>query len=753
MGVLRVSTASRPVADITRRSSRAELILGQLEQLPTLPAVATRLLQVITSDRSAAADVAAVIETDQALTAKVLALVRRAAVGAPEARTVERAIILLGFEAVRNAVLAVQIYETFHSAEPQTDSGLERVEFWKHSLAVGCAAKLIAERLGLGKRRDEAFVCGLLHDLGKIALDACLPKSYARVLRQTRATGRCLCDVERELLGLDHTVAGKRLATRWKLPQPIIESIWLHHHPPAALPEAMTSMELTGVVHLADLIVRHQRIGFSGYSHLDPLETVAQALGLEPTDVQRVIEALPEQVERNCQLVGIDRLPGNKLYAQAVSEANAELGRVNAALAEANRRLAVRARCFDALGRFTGSLTLDDTTATVCVAAARCVREVLQLDAAVGFYWDSDGSLYHLGTCAPDGERVEVLAGAADGPTGGHSVVIGAAIGPAPPIAQPVIRHLQPVLGAGTMRMWPIVHAGLVIGGVLFHGDAESPAAYPSAVEEFEVLSVAFGLAVANAVDRARSDRLSEDLAHANRRLHQARDEILRTKSIAMIAQMAAGAAHELNNPLAVISGRAQMLGKSTSDSDVQRTAEIIQQHAQRASDIVSELVQFAKPAPPQVVALPLVDWLENLRAEWERESSLKAGQIRVTLSDPGVRVLADPGQLRQIFDSLLANAVEAMSPENARLLINSDSTTSDDKIVVTVEDNGAGMTAEVLEHAADPFFSHRAAGRGRGMGLSQATRLATNNGGRLWLESTLDVGTTAFVELPAAGR
>ena len=753
-----MSTASAPIPETTTPSPRLELILGQLEQLPTLPAVAARLLQVTTSDTSSAADVAAIIETDQALTANVLALVRSAAVGVREARTVERAIVLLGFETVRSAVLAVQVYETFKSAEPNSGSTLDRVEFWKHSLAVACAARLIAERARLGKRKDEAFVCGLLHDLGKIALDACLPKSYARVLQQTRATGRCLCDVERELLGVDHTVAGKRLAARWKLPQPIVDSIWLHHQPPASLPESIGSQEMIKIVHVADQIVRHQRIGYSGYGHVDPLDTVSATVGLDSADVQWVIEALPEQMEQNCRLVGIDELTGSELYAKAVSEANAELGRVNTALAEANRRLAVRARCFDALGRFTHSLSLDDSIAMVCLAAARCVREVLELDATVGFYCDPGGSLYHVGACTPDGEQMDVLSGPVNGASDGHfstgrSAVVGTALGPAPAMAQPVVQHFPHALGSGPAGMWPITHAGLVIGGVLFPRATESHHALSAASDEVEALSVAFGLAVAGAADRARSDRLTEELAHANRQLHETRGELLRTRSIAAIAEMAAGAAHELNNPLAVISGRAQMLAQSASDPDHHRTAEIIHQHAQRASDIVSELVQFAKPDPARPITIRLADWLGQLCQEWEEQSSLRPGQLRVTLSDPEVCVLADPGQLRRTFDALLANAVEATAPEKARLLINSASASSDEKVVVTVEDNGVGMAREVLEHAVAPFFSYRTAGRGRGMGLSQATRLAANNGGRLWLDSTLGVGTTAFVELPAARR
>ncbi|MCP4589311.1 MAG: HDOD domain-containing protein [bacterium] len=751
-----MSTASQPAEPCTLGSPRAELILAQLEQLPTLPAVATRLLEVTTSDASSASDVAAIIEMDQALTAKVLALVRSASVGAREASTVSRAIVLLGFESVRNAVLAVQVYETFRSVEPQDGAGLDREEFWKHSLAVACASRLVAERMDLRKRSGEAFVCGLLHDLGKMALDACLPKSYARVLQQTRASGRCLCDVESELLGVDHTVAGKRLTVRWKLPQPIVDCVWLHHAPPGFWPDSEPSAEMLRVVHVADQIVRHQRIGFSGYAHLEPLDTVAREVGLDPGEIQPIIQALPEEIERNCELVGLNGLSGTEMYAQAVSEANAELGRVNIALATANRRLGVRARCFDALGRFTRDLSLDDSVATTCQTAAKCVREVLEVETAVGFFCDAGGTVYHAGASTTNGDWIDVFSGSKLSATdercrSGRSAVVGGATSPAPPMAEPVLQHFESAPWSGLPRMWPITHGGVVIGGVLYRGECDSVELIPPAPSEIEALAVAFGLAVAGAVDRTRSERLYEGLARANRQLHEARAELIRTKSIASIAEVAAGAAHEVNNPLAVISGRAQMLAKSVEDEEQKRAAEIIQEHAARASAIIGELVGYAKPDPPDPKVIPMAEWLEGLRQQWEASSGLKPGQLDVTLSDRRIRACADPDQLRRIFDALLANAAESTGSENARLRINSDSATSDDRIVVRVEDNGAGMAPEVLEHAADPFFSHRAAGRGRGMGLSQATRLAANNGGRLWLESTPGVGTTAYVELPAA--
>src|SRR5438874_11060472 len=163
------------------REKRVELILQQMEELPTLPAVAVRVLEATGRENADAKEVTRLIESDPALTARILQLVHRSEVGVSgEIASVERAVVLLGFEAIRSAVLAVSVFETFREAQPRLGAHFRRDEFWKHCVAVACAAELLAAALpkSAGVDASEAFVCGLLHDLGKVALDAVLPKSF-----------------------------------------------------------------------------------------------------------------------------------------------------------------------------------------------------------------------------------------------------------------------------------------------------------------------------------------------------------------------------------------------------------------------------------------------------------------------------------------------------------------------------------------------------------------------------------------------
>ncbi|UCG16897.1 MAG: HDOD domain-containing protein [Phycisphaerales bacterium] len=749
------SSPDTATSDFGTDRQRVEIILAQIEELPTLPAVALRLLELTTASDTSARDIVEVIETDQALTAKILSLVRRADLGVrDDVMTIERAVVLMGFEAVRSAVLSVQIYETFASVEPHDETDFNRAEFWKHSLAVACAAQLIAERLDDGGRPAEAFVCGLLHDVGKMALDACLPKSYARVVRRAQRGHQCISDVEHEILGIDHTITGKRLLTRWRLPKAIAECAWLHHQPPDALPKSIEAAAMVMIVHLADNLVRRQRIGFSGYNRVDPVDELADRIGLPGKALDHVIARLPETIEQHCQLVGLDRLTSTDLYAEALADANEELGRLNQSLAETNRRLAWRSRYFDALRAFHAGLTLDDRVGDVCRSAARATANLFGTEQAVGFGITEAEVTFHVaGESDEAGPAMRLPPLSVERGSARAAVNSASCIMPAMEYWPAVADHVGHLFQGEAVSMLPFVHSNAIVGGVLFTTAHDQIARHNQARAELESLCAAFGLAAATAIVRCDGQRLQEELAEVNRRLHGAQAQLLRARSLAMIARMAAGAAHELNNPLAIISGRAQMLARTAATGQERRALEIISEQCDRATQIVSELMEFAKPYTPHPTEVQLGSWAASLRDRWLDRSSLDADEFVVTISDPAVTLYVDTRQLSEIFDAILMNAMEAVAGSVARLVVNSTSTASDDTVVIAVQDSGKGMSPDVLEHALDPFFSHRAAGRGRGLGLSRAARLAENNGGRLWLDSTEGVGTTVYVELPAGRR
>jgi len=715
-------------------------------------------------------DVVELIASDQSLSARLLSLVNRAG---SEARvtTVDRAAVLLGLNVVRNLVLSIQIFETFTQRVEKDDTAFDHVGFWKHSLAVGCAARLLATerngRAGRGKAAldpEEAFMCGLLHDLGKVVLDSCFPKSYARVLARVSRMHENMIEAEQKVFGLDHTLAGKRLAGHWKLPPFVSDCIWLHHHTPGTTPSRLARPEMVHTVQLADRLVREMRIGFSGSDRLDAAsEDLAREAGLGDDLVERVKQALPELIESRAALIGLDRLTSRDVYQEAMTHANAELARLNTTLQQANRRLEQRSVCLDALQVLNEALAPEDLHENVCKAAVRAAASSSKSPTSTNF--SRAHLLPHrpivlvahsrtrqlLVTACYHDEQAEVRLRAlriSERRVFGQ-VTSGYHWHPVADLSHELAEELENTLARPGRWILPLADQDAVLGALVISDDAA-----PEADDTLKALHQAMVTRLRLAEGQAQATRLNEELVEMNRALAASQAELTRARSLAMVGEMAAGAAHEMNNPLAVISGRAQILLQQIGDPDLTRSCQLIADHAHRASAIVNELIAFAKPDPPHPDIWSLAWLLGDIRAEWIATEEIREEEFELALSDEMPKVHADMSQSRKLFDEVIRNAIDAMREVTPkRLIINCSADLADEKIVVNVQDNGRGIAPEILDHVATPFFSHRQAGRGRGLGLSLAVRYAEINGGGIRISSQPGEGTTVSIILPAADR
>lgn len=740
-----VQTRVMPVPD------RVDLILDQLDQLPTLPTVAALVVQMTRRDDTSARDVVQVIASDQSLSAKILRLAARAHLGAPrDVDTIEKAVVLLGFEAVRHAVLSIKVFETLNTVGTDWTGKFDRAGFWRHSLAVACASHLIAERWPGHLDAEVAFVCGLLHDIGKVALDACLPKSYDRVVSVALSRRIGIINVEQELLGVDHTVAGKRLAQHWRLPASIVECIWLHHHTPDLLPDCVSNPDLVQIVNLADNWVREQRLGFSGTPPEPPSSVeIAAQMGMPARLLEEIAPLLIERIEQRAELLGLDRVAPGAIFAETIAGVNGELQRMHEQLAGVQTEMRMRSRYVDLLHRFNSAVHSHLTVADCCQIGAACFREMVCRPAVVVFSCRSESHIYHVGVSTERGCSTRVFA--AEHPTNGSVSAAGAVLGPgvmaAPPIATPVRERLAEELGPAPHWMLPIAKDGKLLGGVLFQATTHECERLRQDHNELVMFATVLANVLINGYDRLASEGLSEGLAEINRELKAAQSELLRARSLGMVAEMAGGAAHELNNPLAVISGRAELLLQNAADPKLKKDLNTVMEQAQRCSDIVGALMDFAKPEPPQKQALDLAELLRGCLREWMEQRPAPAEQVHLGISDQPLVVQADAAQIRGALTEVLHNAWEACEAGKAQITVNCEADPTDEIAIVTVQDNGCGMTPDVLAKAQDPFFSYKKAGRGRGLGLSRAVRWCDINGGKLRIESQPGSGTQVRIE------
>jgi len=288
------------------------------------------------------------------------------------------------------------------------------------------------------------------------------------------------------------------------------------------------------------------------------------------------------------------------------------------------------------------------------------------------------------------------------------------------------------------------------VGGVLWGGQRGEAQRLSPQVQEVSVIASGWSLALRTAQIREEARTLSEQLAEANRRLQNAQAEILRSRTLITVGEMAAGAAHEMNNPLAVISGRSQLLAAQLSDPKLKASASLVFEQSHRLSAIITELMDFAKPVPPAVQQAVLADVVARALADAKVRSDPADRQIEVTVGQMPL-VMVDPGQVAAALTEVVENAIHATEGRDGHVSIHAAHDPYSGRVVMTVSDNGCGMDENTAKRAFDPFFSAKPAGRRRGLGLAKALRWLEASGGSIRLESQPGEGTRATILLPAA--
>jgi signal transduction histidine kinase len=222
------------------------------------------------------------------------------------------------------------------------------------------------------------------------------------------------------------------------------------------------------------------------------------------------------------------------------------------------------------------------------------------------------------------------------------------------------------------------------------------------------------------------------------------------TAKLESLAEFAAGAGHEINNPVATIAGRAQLLLSGESDPERRSALQIIGGQALRIRDMIGDVMLFARPPEPR---LELVELLPIIRQAIESQAELRAKHApTITPKVPAQLTLqGDRTQLQVLLSSLVRNSLEAADRPGIQITIETRPETQDARqgTVISVSDDGPGLSAEDRTHLFDPFYSGRPAGRGLGFGLSKCWRIARQHGGELRLKPTEGRGVTLEVWWP----
>jgi two-component system cell cycle response regulator len=302
--------------------------IRQADNLPSLPAVAMQVLKMTQADDCSVAEIARVIQQDPALTGRLLKIVNSSLFGlSRKISSLPQATVVLGLRTLKVMVLSFSLVDTM---QKRRTGGFDFAGYWRRSLTTAVASRLLAERV----RRpliDEAFVCGLLCDIGMLAASQCAKEIYSNVIEKYDSGKETLQSVELAMLGITHETIGMELLAHWGLPEAVCRAVQTHHSPVSApAGDDENEVALTRILRASALVsdLFCAETGIAGLG--DVQREIATHLPIEEATLVEALETLDVHVKETASLFSINIGP-TRGYEEIQTEACVQLARLSMA--------------------------------------------------------------------------------------------------------------------------------------------------------------------------------------------------------------------------------------------------------------------------------------------------------------------------------------------------------------------------------------------------------------------------------------
>jgi len=702
---------SQPDQDIRNR-----LLIARL---PAMPQTLIKLLAHLQADDVGMPELAALVAQDAGMTGKILTVASSAAYHRGGRQPdLEQAMVALGTDMLRTLVIGDSVFQTFHSLPGSGATDLRR--FWKQSLTAAVLAREVARRIDYALP-DEAYLAGLLHDVGRLALLAAAPKDYA--LNFTARDDDDLCAVEQRTLQITHAEAGAWLIERWQFDSFLADAVLYHHEAGDRLEAAHP---LIRIVRLAHVLASHP--------HDAACVDEARALcGLPPDAPAALLGIAARQVEQAALDLGIDLAGADDPPAPAAFVPPPPVDPVQQRLAEEMRHLMLVSEVGQTFARQQGN----GGEAGLLDAMTRSARILFDFENAVVLLEDPTGQAL-VGVPTANQQRIAAFTI----PLAKGGAVAQCALDRRPGFIRRDGRplglaeeQLLRLLGSESLVCVPLVAGarclGMLVGGI-------APWQVPACQKRARFLQ-SFGAQAASALETALAER-----GHARRQLAHVAEEY-REASRRVV--------HEVNNPLSIIKNYLSVLdGKLERQEPVSAELSILNEEIDRVGQLVGSLADIQPKldaGPPAADVARVVDDVLRL---FRTTNFIPANvEIVVGMPDGAGRIEGDPDILKQILVNLVKNAVEALAAGGGRIEIASRGHVNRERrlyLELAVADTGPGLAREVLANLFSAVKSTKE-GPHRGLGLSIVHGLVKKLDGHIACRSGA-TGTSFEILLPA---
>lgn len=685
-----------------------------IARLPAMPQILVRLIEHLQADDLGMPELAALISKDAGMTGKLLAVANSSAYQRHHRNVnLEQSLVALGTDMIKTLVISDSVFQTFNNFPHSGSTDLRA--FWKNALSTAVIAREIAHAVEY-PHLEEAYLAGLLHNVGRLALLATAPKEYA--YNFSARDDEDLCAVEQRTLQITHAEAGAWLIERWQLDSFLADAVLYHHEPSERLESAHPLIRIVRLAHVLS-------------SHAGDEAMVVEAAGLCGIDGEQAGQMLAgaaRQVEKAAAHLGIDLAGADDIPAPPAYAAPA-LDPVQQRLSEEVRNMVLVSEVGQSFARQQGESGLLE-------AMTRSARILFDFGNAVVLLENPTGHAL-VGAPTQGSQRIAEFA---------VPLAKGGAIAKSALERRPAFigrdgdslglaeEQLLRMLGTDSLVCVPLV-AGARCLGVLIGGIAAWQVPYCQRRERF---MQSFGAQAASALENMLSER-----GHARRQLAHVAEEY-REASRRVV--------HEVNNPLSIIKNYLSVLdSKLARQEPVSTEMSILNEEIDRVGQLVSSLAELKPvdtgPRPTDVAKV--VDEVQRLfRSTGFVPATV---DLNVTMHEEATRIEGDADVLKQILVNLVKNAIEALGTGGGRVdIVNRGHVNRERQLYLelVVSDNGPGLSREVLAHLFSPVKSTKD-GAHHGLGLSIVHSLVKKLGGHIACRSGR-TGTAFEILLPA---
>lgn len=724
-------------------------LIQKSDNLPTLPAILLKLLAACENDETPTAEIAAIISKDPTLSFKVLQLVNSAYYGFRFSfKSIDQAVVYLGANTIKNLAITMSVHQVFERKRFQNVRQFDINVFWYNSLICATLARRVGEKTGFSNL-DEAYLSGLLLDIGRLILISTFPIEHETILAETKDRKNTLW-AENQLLAITHPETGSWLMQKWNMSSTIADAIRYHHEPLDKIKEAFP---LVKIAYIANFLCKNID-NPEQESEIDDLLT-----GLNGSDLQEIVEGVDEEVEEIAINLGIriqkpsetDESPAKTSAAK--SEKAQETGSVadspyppfmdeNDVHEEAlQETLTTRIKNISLLSTFLENLAQAGNTEEIIAACEQTMSILFNIEQVLFFLTGQEQVLLH-GRTSPANSLHQASQGLTLTVQESSSLIVKTyhdmtihSLTEDTAKDNLADQQILTMLQSDTVLLIPLV-IDRRPGGVMLLG-LPQPQQTLDAGDSKLVQVIAQQVGICVHLERMKKQKMAE----------------LDAERMAAISMTARKVAHEINNPLGIISNYiAAMKLRLTDNEQINSELTIIDEEIQRISSLIGQIDMFSKDRARILEFTDVNAAILNV-IQLVESAHFTHAEIAISfLPDDNLpRINTSKDAIKQILINLLKNAAEAMN-DGGQITVQTRQPTPEvangrEGIEIVVADTGPGLPESVTATMYSPFVTTKKNGHS-GLGLSIVHKTIADLGGTVSYTSTRD-GTSFSIFLP----